>query len=50
MNEISVYNAKPYDLRKKNKFKKHNFKTVYEGTETLSSLWPRIWEVVPDDI
>ena len=38
MNEISMYNANPHDLRKKTKFKRHNFKTVYKGIETLSSL------------
>ena len=51
MNEIFVENAQHYyDLRKKNEFKRNNVKTVYNGTETLTFLGPRIWEIVPDYI
>ena len=39
-----------YDLRKKTEFKRNNVKTVYNGTETLTFLGPRIWEIVPDYI
>ena len=46
MNEIFVENAQHYyDLRKKNLYK-----TVYNGTETLTFLGPRIWKIVPDYI
>ena len=31
---------KPYDLR-------NNNRTVFDGTESLSSLTPRIWELIP---
>ena len=34
----------------KNEFKRNNVKTVYNGTETLTFLGPRIWEIVPDYI
>ena len=51
MNEISVENAQHcYDLRKKTEFKTNNVKTVYNGTETLTFLGTRIWEIVPDYI
>ena len=51
MNEIFVGNAQHYyDLRKKTGFKRNNVKTVYNGTETLTFLGPRIWEIVPDCI
>ena len=39
-----------YDLRKKTEFKRNNVKTVYSGTEILTFLGPRIWEIVPDYI
>ena len=50
INEILVENAQHYDFRKKRNFKKNNVKTVYNGTETLTFLGPRIWEIVPDCI
>ena len=51
MNEIFVENAQHYyDLRKKTEFKRNKVKTVYNGTETLTFLGPRIWEIVPDYI
>ena len=51
MNEIFVDNAQHYyDLRKKTEFERNNIKTVYNGTETLTFLGPRIWEIVPDYI
>ena len=51
MNEIFVENSQHYyDLRKKTEFKRNNVKTVYNGTETLTFLGPRIWEIVPDYI
>ena len=51
MNKIFVENAQHYyDLRKKAEFKRTNVKTVYNGTETLTFLGPRIWEIVPDYI
>ena len=39
-------NAQHYhDLRKKTEFKRNKVKTVYNGTETLTFLGPRIWEI-----
>ena len=51
VNEIFLENAQQYyDLRKKTEFKRNNVKTVYKGTEALTFLGPRIWEIVPDYI
>ena len=49
--EIVAENAQHYnDLRKKIEFKRNNVKTVYNGTETLIFLGPRIREIVSDYI
>ena len=49
--EIFVENAQHYyDLRKKTEFKRNKVKMTYNGTETLTFLRPRIWEIVPDYI
>ena len=51
MNEMFVENAEHYyGLRKKTELKRNNVKTVYSRTEDLTSLGPRIWEIVPDYI
>ena len=51
MNEIFVEKAQHYyDLRKNTEFKRNNVKAVYNRTETLTFLGPRIWEIVPDYI
>ena len=51
MNEIFVENGQHYyDLRKNTEFKRNNVKTVYNGTEDLTFLGSRIWEIVPDYI
>ena len=43
----SLENAEHYyDVRKKTEFKRNNVRTVYNGTETLTFLGPRIWEIV----
>ena len=40
----------PYDLRQDVSFRSYNVKTVLYGTETLSYLGPKIWNLVPSDI
>ena len=39
-----------YNMREKSDFLPHNSTTVYNGTETLSYLGPKIWELIPCDI
>ena len=36
--------------KKETKFKRNNVETVYKGTENLTFLLPRIWEIVSDYI
>ena len=51
MNEIFVESAQYYyDLRKKTEFIRNNVKSVYNGTEILTSLGPKIWDIVTDYI
>ena len=45
-NEANV----PYDLRQDVSFRSFNVKTVFYGTETLTYLGPKIWNLVPSDI
>ena len=45
-NEANV----PYNLRQDVTFRSYNVKTVLYGTETLSYLGPKIWNLVPFDI
>ena len=37
-------------FKKKTEFKRNNFKTVYNGTETLTFLGPRFSDIVPNYI
>ena len=46
LNEANV----PYNLRQDVSFRSYNVKTVLYGTETLSYLGPKIWNLVPSDI
>ena len=51
MNDIFVEIAQHYDdLKGNTEFKRSNVKTVYNGTETLTFLGPRICEIGPDYI
>ena len=45
-NEANV----PYNLRQDVSFRTYNVKTVLYGTETLSYLVPKIWNLVPSNI
>ena len=50
MNEIFQLKDSTYNLRKNTTFKTRNVKSVYYGTETISYLGPKIWELVPNEI
>ena len=39
-----------YNLREKSDFQRYKPNTVYYGTETLSNLGPKIWQLVPNVI
>ena len=50
----SISNLKPsntkYNIRNSNSFVSNNIKTTNYGLETVSSLAPRIWEQIPEEI
>ena len=39
-----------YDLRNKKTWESHNIRTVIYGSETLTNMGPKIWELVPNTI
>ena len=41
---------KPYNLRNDSALQRRSNLTVYFGTESISSLAPKIWEIVPCEI
>ena len=50
LNEILQNRTSSYNLRKNSNFYVRKVHSVYHGTESLSSLSPKIWELVPEDI
>ena len=40
----------PYDLRNNNSFKRRRANSVWHGTESVSCLGPKIWDLVPNEI
>ena len=48
--EIFPLSTQAYNLRSTYEFKLENVKTVHYGTESLSFLGPKIWELVPLEI
>ena len=40
----------PYDLRNYNSFKRRRVNSVWHGTESVSYLRPKIWDLVPNEI
>ena len=39
-----------YDLRNNNSFKRRRVKSVWHGTELVSYLGPKTWDLVPNEI
>ena len=50
MTDIFRFVQKPYDLRNDSILQRQVNRTVYFGTESVSSLAPKIWELVPGEI
>ena len=50
MSEIFHFVEKPYKLRNNNILQRKRINTVSYGTQSLSSLGSRIWELIPQDI
>ena len=49
LNEIFQNRALLYNLRTNSNFSSRRVNPVYHGTESLSFLGPKIWELVPED-
>ena len=50
LNETLQNRTSSYNLRKNSSFYVRKVHSVYHGTESLSFLGPKIWELVPEDI
>ena len=48
LNEIFQNRALPYNLRTNSNFSSRQVQSVYHGTESLSFLGPKIWELIPE--
>ena len=47
LGEIFVPKISLYNLRSNSTIERHQVHSVYHGTESLSSLSPKIWDLVP---
>ena len=50
MAELFQFTDKPYNLKNKRILQRTKDCTVYHGTESISSLAPKIWELIPNDL
>ena len=50
MKELFTPNVSPYDLRNNNSFKRRRVNSVWHGTESVSYLGPKIWDLVPNEM
>ena len=49
MNEVFQIKERPYNFRNGVFIRRHNVRTVRYGTETVSFLAPKLWELLPED-
>ena len=50
MKDTCHFIQKPYNLRNNPELQSRRNRTVYFGTENISSLAPKMWELIPSDI
>ena len=50
MADIFQFVEKPYNLRNNSIIQRQANRTVYFGTESVSSLAPKLWELIPSEI
>ena len=50
LRETFMPKASSYNLRRNDTFKKRKVHSVYHGTESLSFLGPKIWDLVPVEL
>ena len=48
LKELLSFNVRNYNLRSQSTLKRIKTNSVYFGSESLSSLAPKIWDLVPD--
>ena len=50
LSDVFVRNKQMYELRNNSCFKSRKVKSVFHGTESLSFLGPKIWDLIQSDI
>ena len=50
MKDIFPINRNPYNLRQNSQFSRPRINTVYHGTESISNLGQKIWDLVPSNL
>ena len=50
MKQVFVFENRPYNLRNPSILKRKKDRTVFYGSESISSLAPKIWELIPTSI
>ena len=50
LKDIFPINRNPYNLRQNTQFSRPRINTVYHGTESISNLGPKIWDLVPSNL
>ena len=50
MRKLFTVKEHQYDLRNKNTWVSDNIRTVKYGSETISNMGPKIWEMVPSHL
>ena len=49
-NIFKLRKENPYNLRKVSEFSRPLVKSVYHGTESVSFLGPKIWDILPEKL
>ena len=50
MSEIFDKRNNVYDFRNPSEFARRNVRSVFNGTERISFLGPKIWDIVPSEV
>ena len=50
MKELFAPKISSYDLRNNDSFKRRSVNSVWHGTESVSYLGPKVWDLVPNEI
>ena len=48
--EVFRFKTRPFKTRNESEFQRRNVKTVIHGSETLSSLGPYLWDLIPIEL